>query len=125
RGRPQAGPRHPALDGARVRQGGAGEAARQLDAQQAGAPARVLPAQGQGVGDVVGVGARAAGAVARRVRAAAGAEGPQQVAGGARRQAEAGGQGGGVGLVLGGPPQGGPDRQRDGGGHGAALGSGG
>jgi hypothetical protein len=117
RGRGQARPGQPALDGARVRRGGVREAARQLDAQQAGPPVGVLAAQREGVIDPVGPPAAAGAAVARRVRAG-GAEGAQQVADGARGQAEAGRQGGGVGVGLGGLPKGGPDRQRGGGGHG-------
>lgn len=124
RGRLQAGAGEPALEGAHVRQGGAGEAAGEVDAQEAGAPAGVLLAQGEGVGAVLGVGARPAapGAVARRVRARRGLKGAQQVASGAQRQAEAVGQGGGIGFGLGGLPEGGAEWQRRGGGHDGASG---
>ena len=95
---------HPTLDGACLRQVGVGEAARQVDAQEAGPPTRVVAPQGKKVGDVVGVRSCPPGAIARRMRAGGDTKGTQQVADGANGEPEPCRESDGVGLVVGSLP---------------------
>jgi hypothetical protein len=92
----------PALEGALARDGGAGVVAAEQDAEQAGPPPGVVAAQGEGLlPEGLGGGARGgAGAVrgGHRLRAVV-LEAAQEVADGARGQAEGAGDGG-RGLAL-------------------------
>lgn len=121
----QAGHRQPALDRSHVRQRGTGELTREVDAQQAGAPTRVVATQRDDMSDVIEVGVSTTRPVARRMRAGAtGAKRLQEVADGTRREAELIGERDGVGIGVGegSLPQGIANRQGNGGRHGGILG---
>jgi len=112
----QAGQSEPAADGLHRGEGGAGVVFAQDDADKAGPPARVLLAEGAGLGDQVGRGARPGAVVIGGGAGLAGlAELSQQAAGRAHAEAETRGEGRGAQAA----PGGGKERLADGEGDGS------